>query len=718
MIQALAITDASTPQPDQQQASLWLTDAEAAALWGGIPLRTARNRLSQCIRRTIPTKGRPRNQYYVGGIPELVSAATAPAVIELPVQFDRQEKRREYTQVDLTIGRLRLQAVRSYLHIKEVMTEEAACAMTVNEWTVKPRSLEVLLVERLAGGVQRKHREHVTVGGFSATTLRDWARAATDAAHGGPAEQIRQLAPQLRGNVGRKGTNIPDQLLDLVHALAVANPRADLVKALAKAQTSWVGAWPDVSYRTWLRRMTQRDPERFCKTLGKRGLAEFDKQHSPDVERDYLSMSYNEEWQLDDSRKDFYGHGSDPRQILRPYAYSIIRVATRQWICSVTSECPITQSQVRALVGYALASKQGGLPDRIRFERGTIACDDYLRDLLTDLGVSVSKTSMHEGAVAPGFMDDNAKGNFKGKAVVESNIRRGHNLEWDAPGQIGGNEREGSERQQALKLYAARMASNNQVAILPTAAEWQTFAGERLELNNNTPHSGLPMVADGVTGEARNMTPNEYAQHLSQADIRVMDESLLPLFFSKGVMIDVTKNGIRLNNETYGRFDQDLADLVGTKVTAYAVDEFPDAAFVVELGRFVQRYEKADFNENNGQYEQKIHRNKIKKSQYAQMIETALRSSGSEIAQLIRFTANPTPERHFSVVCPNAMKARSAHIEDAGEKLRTSQAKAAARFDLAARPERDPTTPKRRGALAAAQEIQDQFKRVETPITI
>lgn len=720
------LNDSASSQVVQQQphaasqsvaaeTCFWITDLQAAELWQ-CPARTARHRLKNCQKmKDRSGKGRPRNLYYVGSHPELSALLSQLALPpSAPVREPTRSTKRVLEADDLAVAALRLRAVNEYLHLKDLYNEERAATTIVAEWTAHPREREVQITQRISGskGHERKLTKTVSVGGFSLTTLREWARAALDA---GDTNEFRleALAPSRKGNTGRTERAIPEGLINLVYALATATPRADLVKGLREARANWPHEWPDVSYRTWLRRMRQKDPERFCATLGKSGIAAFRKDHSPDIERDYSNMAFNEEWQLDDVREDFYAHGSDPRRVIRPYAYAIIRVSTRQWICAVTAETPITQDQVRAMIGFALASKGGGIPARIRFERGTVACGPELEESLSILGISVARTSMDGGRVHPGAMPDRASGHFQGKGIVESNIRGHHGRNAYQALQVGTDERlTMSSRGETLKAEAEKAAKAGTFLMLPTVSEWQAAIFQALESHNNEPHTGLRKIIDPVDGTPRHMTPNETAQLMKDQDIRLMDERLLPAFFQKGVECDVTKNGFRINDVSYGRLDQDLAALAGTKVTAYALKEMPDAAYVVELGRCVARFDKPDAGEEGDLLHQKRAIEQRKRNQYEQLIAEAQKSAGTEIADALRFTSNPTPSRRFDLLCPKPLLDRAAAIQRGQQAHQDKKTASAKRFDLdaGARSARDVSSPspRRRSLLKQADELRGQ----------
>ncbi len=562
---------------------------------------------------------------------------------------------------DLAVARLRLQAVLEYLSAKSAQAESAAAAEVCARWARRPRAAEVCVEERLERNRRRTVSKQVSVGDFSPSTLRNWAAVYVAAGHA-----ILSLVPQRKGRVGRKPVELPATYLDLVHAVSISTARADVTKAAERVNSMLPGPAPSVSLATVRRRLRARDPERFCDTLGKLGISSFRLRHSPDIERDYLHMRYNDLWQLDDAVSDFYGHGFDANRLVRPYAYKLFRVATRQWIATVACQTPITAAQVRSLVGFGMASKAGGIPKKILFERGAVACDEQLEGLLTDLGVEVGRTSMDDGRVHPGAMPDVGKGHFQGK-LIEANIRRSHNAAWDAPLQTGPEERHTAHANlENLKAEAIRRLAAGEKLITFTPAQWASYIHAKDQEMNERPHSALPLVlVNPATNERRHMSPNEYAQHLlsdpeEQARLKVMQPDLLPLFTEKGSKVRVTRNGITLNRCSYGRFDEDLQRLVGKTVTVFAVPEYVEVAYVVELARLVDRYERRCYGETSDDIARKRHIERVKRSQYEDLIARARNASNPVTVDSVMIAA-PVPE------CPAAFYSTPDLLRRAGE---------------------------------------------------
>lgn len=615
--------------------------------------------------------GRPEMLYHFTVDPRLTAhhelahnTATQPPRDRTPLQPD-----------DLATAHLRLHAVREFKARARLMTRALAAAATCRDWASSPRVETVTIDERLPGGHLRRTRRDVSLGIFQPGTLRRWAALYRKR------RELTALAPSRKGNVGRKREPIDSRLLDYVAVLASSSALADVTKAVARARSQWPDQFPDISIKTWQRRIRELDPERVGVTLGKRGIAAFRAKHSPDIDRDYSRLPFNGLWQLDDVTEDFYGHSLDPLKLVRPYCYAIIRVSTRQWVCAVASETPIVQDQVRSLVGFAFAGPDGGIPDELQFERGTIALDDYLAGLLDSLDVRYHRTSMDEGRVHPGALPDEPKGHAAGKGVIESNIARHHALQWDAPASTGPDERSTAHRNlEPLKALAIRRAKAGDPLILPTPAQWQARIYQALEAHNNKPHSGLPQIID-AQGKRRHLTPNERAASMADP-VRVMDSILLPLFSQKGILVPVTKNGIRFNNLSYGRFEPDVQALAGQKVLAYGLKEAPDLIYVTELGRCVERFQAPAYGQEGDLIERKRAIERAKRNQHEALIARAMELPGTVTLDTVKFMRSPTPERPTCSVAPDPLVRRAEAIRAGLDSHRLRRARFDAGFDF------------------------------------
>jgi hypothetical protein len=441
----------------------------------------------------------------------------------------------------------------------------------------------------------------------------------------------------------------------------------------------------EVSYSTILRRIRERDPDQAFDALGKRGVANFRQNHSPDISRDYSQLSYNALWTLDDVTEDFYGHNFDHTKLIRPYAYAILRGSTREWICAVACETPIVQDQVRSLLGLAMADPRGGVPEQILFERGTIACDEYLEELLTCLGIRVSRTSMDGGLATPGGFTDRATGHAAGKGIIEAQIRMHHNQQWMAPGSTGPDERHTAQASlETWKAEAIRRAKNGEQLIAPTPDQWQARIFKALADHNNREHGGLPSVLDPESMRTRHMTPAEYGLHLLKTNpgkLRKLDEKCLPLFFARGIEVEINKNGFRLNNFSYGRFDEGLQALVGTRQTVFALPEYPEVAYVEGLGRVVERFDKPAWGEEGDLMGKKRHLEKGVRNQYEAMILRAM-SAGSQVTvDSVRFPGR-VPAMQIENFATPAILERATRMQLAGAAHGEAQAEMEKRFEV------------------------------------
>lgn len=597
---------------------------------------------------------------------------------------------------NLAVAKLRAMAVVEYNARRDIMAESAAAVQTVADWR-RARSESVTL-KRRQGHRKEDDSKDISVGGFTVRTLRRWASLYKESGLPG-------LAPVTTGK-GRPQSSVPEDLVDLIYAYATSTPRADIAGAIDQAKKHWPGQWPTASYSTIVRRVRRRDPARFCETLGKKGIAGMRREHSADINIDYSGLPFNGLWQIDDVTEDFYAHGNDNLRVLRPYIYAIMRVPTRQWVAAVACETKITAAQVRELIGRALSDPAGGIPDRFVFERGTVACDDYLEDLLTCLGSVVKRTSMDGGKVHDQALADRGTGHPQGKGVIERAIQEHHRIQQFARGQVGFEERHtGAARLETLKREAARLAEEGEFLILPGPAQWQAQIHAALDEHNNRTHSAHPRIVDPETGEPRHMTPNEKARSMKNDPVRVMDETLLPLFFDNGVQLKVTKNGVRFNGESYGRWDEGMAELAGTMVTVYGMPELPDAVYVPELGRAIEKDVATQYQDlGTAHIERKRSGEKKMRNEYQRMISSALAAADGAQHILIestRLCANPTPTRRVEPACPDALRDRATAMTVASGRLREQRKANEERFTFKTGPVRN-----ERGTGLLAQSVR------------
>jgi hypothetical protein len=666
--------------------------------------------LPSLYRRFAPNpagRGRPQTEIHYTAWPDLKLAHDS----SLSPQPTVHSPQPTVSADDLATAQLRLLAVREYLETAKTIPKAQALLLVSRNVSRKAIIRPVEIVERLPGGHERKTVNTVSLGDFSARTLRHWARAWAKRG------DLLDLAPTRKGHTGRARKGIPDDLLAFVASLATSTARSDIKKAIAKARPHIPESeWPIVSFSTWRRRIGEADPSKIMASLGQGGVSRFRSEQSPDAARDYSKMRFNQLWQLDDVTQDFYCHSAlDPLKVLRPYAYAIMRVATRQWISAVLCETPIVGDLVRAMVGMALVQPAGGIPEEIQFERGAIACDPELETLLTSLGIVVHRTTMDSGAVSSVALPDKGVGHFQGKAVIEANFRPLHNELFDAPGQVGVEERHSKPQRLDTLLAAAREAAKSgQPWLLPSAAQAMRMVFEAMDRRNNAPHSGLPEIID-AHGVKRRCSPNEYAAVLAAQSIRVASQKILPLFFRRGTDIEVTKNGIRFEKAFYGRFDSDVQALSGTTARVYGVKEIPDAIFVEQLGRCVERYVEPDYGADSAdQIEAKKTIEKSKRSLYEKNIATAIEIGGVHLVEQTRFLPNPTPQREaIEAELPANLEALVSNMRLASAGLLAKREGAAAAWSTPDSTIRNPQSAirnSRRGLLSREAEISAQVE--------
>lgn len=664
--------------------------AEMLAEARGINVRNAREALRACpVLRKESRGGRPFNVFDVSDDARLAQtaeriAARLPAcdIWEIATANGAREaaaKAAPQTD-DLKIAAMRAEAVRDYLYWMSVGEPEAKAALKVcAAWSERQTQTisTTLRAKRvgLGGGFHERGRritKTIGVGGFSLRTLRSWAAIwrATDGDHDA---KLRALAPGRKGASGRKGHEIPQGLLDLVYSLLTTSCRADLCAALKEARKQWpAGAWPvdakgrEPGYDSWRRRMSAMDPNWAGRTLGTQGIAQHQWKHTPDISIDRSGMGWNDEWTLDDVTQDWYAVNTLEAEVFRPRLYVLQRVATRQWICAVASIDPITGDQVRAMVGSAMASPNGGIPRRITFENGAVACDDTLANLLDTLGIKVRKTSMIGGSVIRGGTADRATGNFPGKATIESAIKQLHRFFIFQPGQVGGDERlTAPARLETLKRLAEKAAADGTVLPMPTQDEMHGIVRTALNAFNDTPHGGLKQIVD-ASGQPRHATPNEAAKLLRAENVRVLDSALLPLFYSRGTVVTVSRNGIRLANEYYGRFDEDVLALRGRSVHCHANPDDPSMIYVTELDRCVERFAMPKPGDDLSEfYRTKKTVARRDRNLLEARYRSAIAAGGGVTLESLQFTANPTPDRVRETVANVELAARLSRVETA-----------------------------------------------------
>lgn len=683
----------------------WFSIEEAAAATGE-SIRTMRRKLAaapaNCLRTgSADGRGRPPTLYHFMSDPRLQAqhelSVRGDSLNATPPEPAQADERVSIAPDDLTVARLRLQAVLEYVARRQEMPEAIAAEATCDDWRQRNPTLTVATEERLPGGHKRKLSRQISISGFSPRSLRRWHALYIR----NSANDLAALAPTRKGSSGRSATDVPEALLEFVHGLSVSTARADVAKALQRARQHWPGDFPELSLSTWQRRIRVRDPRRALDALGKHGIQEFRKTSSPDISIAWNDLPYNGLWLIDDVQEDWYAHASAEQKLLRPFAYAIQRTATRQWVAFVASETPITAAQVRTLVGWAMADAQGGIPEAIKFEHGAVACDSTLRDLLVLLGVKVQLTSMDSGRVYDRAFPDRSGGHPQGKAPIERAMRGHHDTQWAATAQIGTNERETKPaRMDALLKEAQRRRDAGEFLILPEPHQWHQQIRDAMEAQNSRPNEGLPRIVDPETGAARNMSPNEAAQARKAERIRVLDQSWLPLFAARGERVPVTRNGIRVHNRTYGRFDQELQAMADVQV--YVADTQPDLAYVVELGRCLESDEPVQYGDA-GRIESKRGVERKFRSQYEAAVAAVIAQDFGLMPDLVQVTRDPVPARPRELAVNPVLSARAVAIRAGQERHRSAQEALDARFappDPASGPQQ-----RSRGLLARAEDL-------------
>jgi hypothetical protein len=649
------------------------------------------------IRNQAQGRGRPTKLYHFTAHPAL-TAHHYESRLSNGTLANNKAKAKTIDPADLETARLRAQAVEEYQarcnHDPEAVAADVTCA----EWARRPRTAEVKVVTRLkhSHGKTRTKTRQITVGPFSARTLRTWASTYKS--------NILNLVPRRKGRSGRNEIQIPDRIINLIHFYATRGPRARYAAAISRVRDLGLPDFPDCSDDTLLRRIREIDPGRFAETLGRKGIASFNLDCLPDIEMDETKLGLNDYWELDDVEMDFYCHSeADPAKLVRIKGYAIIRVSTREILTAVLAETPITKKQVWEMVGTAMASNRCGIPGNMKFERGTLACDAQLQQKIEACGCNVRRTSMDGGKIHPGAIADKSKGHFVGKAKIERFFKSLHELLWDTIGQVGPNERHTAHANlETVKAESIQRVKDGAEPLLPTMAQARAMVVRAMEIYNTRPHSGLPEFP----GQKRHYTPLEWNAKLG-GEIKVLDERLLPMFLTDAFNVKVTRNGCRINNESYGRFDDDLKTL--DTATLHVAADHPDIAYCLELGRCIERYDKTTREQSADQYRQRMHQSNRFRNQFEQMVASA----ENTIADITVTTTDPTPTRPATIVTPDPLAERDAIVRQGVKAHRESQASQTRRFDL----EESRLTPQssRSGLLAKADNIRSQVDMLSTP---
>lgn len=683
----------------------------------GMSERTFRRRLSDvpsnCIRPAESTGGRPRHDYHFSAFPELAvhhrQSAEDPSLpsrpsVQTPSDYainpppapaapkpgeggpKPPPKPKGAAKDDLVRAELRLLAVREYEERRKLMTADEAAVATCRDWATWPRVRTVTTSERLPGGHARMTRQDVDLGIFKPGTLRTWSGTYART------QDVLSLADRKKGNVGRKRMEIPERLLSYIYGLSVSTARADVTKAVQWAKGHWpslsvdsassVVAFPDLSIDTWRRAIKAFDPRKAGKDLN-HSLQRFRANHSGDVEVNWDLLPYNGRFEVDDVQQDWYGLASDMERFVRPFAYAVSRTRTRQWVAFVSSEAPITDDQVAELLGFTMASSSGGIPDEWKLENRNVTVRGGLVEILESLSCKVAHTSMDGGEpVFGGAVPDGSEGHPQGHGVHERMNRDMHDRAWNAPGQVGGDERNTAPSRTEAWLRMARDAQKRGEFVLVHGPEqWAARQKAVCEQHNASPCSGLQQIVDPDTGEIRHMTPNECAMMLKAHEVRVMKHELLPLFASRGVDVPVTRNGIRVNNRSYGRFDEELK--MHAAVKAFVSDVAPDVAYIQELGRCVEGYVKAAPGTWD-QFGEKRRQESHARNQHEELMAQAIATDSTMTLSTMMMLPDPVPNRPETLVAPEALVARAAAIRGGIAAHRDRQAVRDKRFEVPA----------------------------------
>lgn len=647
----------------------------------GLSTRTLRTNLATLPRyltRQIQcgSAGRPALEYHFAALPQLTVHHEAD---KADVAVEAGTRKNPVSKDNLIVAQLRLSAIKEYETRCETMTRELALFHTANEWSQSNREVATTVKRRLPKNWTRHERAQVSLGEFSPRTLRAWASSIYRNSKRLPDHlALVELVPKRKGKCGRiskrdercNDDRVPEDLFQFVYALSASAARSDVTKAVDAAKAHWPGDFPNISIATWRRWVRDFDPRKAGKDLF-HSVAKHRANHTPDIEVDWTQLAFNDRWEIDDVQMDWYAYSSERDKLIRPYAYAIIRAATRQWVGLVTSETSITTEQISTLVGFSMASPAGGIPGMIKFENGTTPCTPDLEALLNSLGVKISRIEMERGKAHPDFMEDRAKGNPRGHGIIEANNRRLHNEGWAMPTQVGPEERHTAPaRLEKIKAYAAKLAKEGKFLEIPQANEWLSLTRAMCDSANNRPHSGLPVIIDPQSGAQRHMTPNEKAMSMQDQAVTVMPQTYLPLFTTKGQNVKVTQNGIRINNISYGRFDQELLAL--DRCTAHVCEAHPKVAFVEELGRCIERYDKEDVDAS-AQFEKKRHIEKLHRNKYEEAMSKAIELGGVVMIERTAVTDNPTPDREATTVDVPELTDRVTRIQESRARFKKEE---------------------------------------------
>lgn len=705
----------------------WFPFEEVVKATGMSP-RTARRALKlvpdNCIRFPPSTGGRPRAEYHFEALPQLraaharatqprtVTAEPSPSMSSVPSVVSASPAKSQGVAIDdLARAELRLMAITEYEARLPHMTAEQAAEATAADWSARQRSKVV----QMPNGRKNPIQARIVLKSFEAGTLRNWVSIWKKSG------SLLDLADTKKGHSGRTPTPISDDAMTLMRTWSASTARADVVNAKARLEARFPD-FPRISADTWRRRLKAIDPRGAARGL-MHSLPAFRAGHLPDVEINWNSLSYNGRFEVDDVQQDWAALSSDYEFFLRPYAYAVVRVRTRQWIAFVVSATRITDAQVGALIGFTMAEPMGGIPDEWKLENRNVTSTGHLITLLQALGSKVSHTSMDGGR--PAFrvaVPDCSAGHPQGHGVIERMNKKLHRAAALEAMQVGSEERHTAplrlqKFKEACLAQAKQLAEEardrNEVLVEPGPDEWAARTKAFMETINNTPTSGLQRIVDPATGETRHMTPNECAVQLKDQAIRLMDEKFLPMFCTDCEEVTVTKNGVKINNRSYGRGDIELQR--HDKVKVFVSEMWPDFAYIEQLGRCVDAYIK----EEPGvwqQFGEKMRQDALMRGDFSTVMEKSISLDPSLRMSAMCVLSNPTPARVKHVVTPESIAKSLAGIKAAVAEARARRAAQDRRFDpvemLAVSGE--PVRPSSRRSMA---QLEEELTLQETVFT-
>jgi hypothetical protein len=185
-------------------------------------------------------------------------------------------------------------------------------------------------------------------------------------------------------------------------------------------------------------------PAPSARALGNRGFAAF-KARACHVTMDYSRLRKCELFMLDDVRLDLLCVQDWSGDVTEVRCYILMEVASRSIVAFILKpKDAIKGEDVDELLAHGLQTPGFGIgvgyTTYIKFERGNVPCTKAAQTMLegvTEGRIQIIRTGMNGGVTWTGAPRDRAVGNFAGKAVIESFMRRLHTALLHLPGQIG-----------------------------------------------------------------------------------------------------------------------------------------------------------------------------------------------------------------------------------------------------------------------------------------